>query len=58
MELFVIIVNGYQPLAIIIKCSILDIAAVLDGDDDGDPPIYYLHIKQIFPENEDLTLRI
>ena len=52
------IVNGFQPLAIITKCSILDIAAVLDGDDDGDPPIYYLHIKQIFPKNEDLTLKI
>ena len=30
MELFVIIVNGFQPLTIITKCSILDIAAVLD----------------------------
>ena len=28
IELFVIIVNGFQPLAIITKCSILDIAAV------------------------------
>ena len=31
MEHFVIIVNGFQPLTIITKCSILDIAAVLDS---------------------------
>ena len=30
MELFVIIVNGFQPLTITTKCSILDVAAVLD----------------------------
>ena len=30
MELFVIIVNGFQPLTIITKCSILDVAAVVD----------------------------
>ena len=30
MELFVIKVNGFQPLTIITKCSILDVAAVLD----------------------------
>ena len=30
MELFVIIVNGFQPLTIITKCSMLDVAAVLD----------------------------
>ena len=30
MELFVIIVNGFQPLTTITKCSILDVAAVLD----------------------------
>ena len=30
MEFFVIIVNGFQPLTIIIKRSILDVAAVLD----------------------------
>ena len=30
MELFVIIVNGFQPLTIITKCPILDVAAVLD----------------------------
>ena len=30
MERFVIIVNGWKPLAIISKRSILDVAAVLD----------------------------
>ena len=30
MELFVIKVNGFQPLTIITKISILDVAAVLD----------------------------
>ena len=30
MELFVIIVNSFQPLTIITKSSILDVAAVLD----------------------------
>ena len=31
MELFVIIVNGFQPLPIITMCSILDVAAVPDS---------------------------
>ena len=30
MELFVIIANGFQPLFIITKCTILDVAADLD----------------------------
>ena len=30
MEHFVIIVNGWKPLTIITKCSILDVVAVLD----------------------------
>ena len=30
MDLFVIIANGWKPLTIITKCSILDVAAVLD----------------------------
>ena len=34
MEHFVVIVNGFQPLAIITKRSNLDVAAVLD------PPLY------------------
>ena len=38
MELFVIIVNGFQPLTIITKRSILDVAAVLD------PPLYIIII--------------
>ena len=47
MELFVIIVNGFQPLTIIAKCSILDVAAVLD------PPLnkVFLKIKLACPEN-------
>ena len=36
MELFVIIANGFQPLTIITKCSILDVAAVLD------PPLVWI----------------
>ena len=35
MEYFVIIVSGFQPLTIITKCYILDVAVVLD------PPLYY-----------------
>ena len=38
MEHFVIIVNGFQPLTIITKYSILDVAAVLD------PPLYSISI--------------
>ena len=30
MERFVIIINSFQPLTIITKCSILDVAAALD----------------------------
>ena len=30
MEPFVITVNGFQPLTIITKCSMLDVAAALD----------------------------
>ena len=30
MERFVILVNGFQPLTIITKCSILEAAAALD----------------------------
>ena len=30
MEIFVILINGFQPLTIITKCSILDVTAVLD----------------------------
>ena len=37
MERFVVIVNGWKPLTIITKWSILDVAAVLD------PPLIYYH---------------
>ena len=40
MELFVIIVNGFQPLTIITKSSILDVAAVLD------PPLIFARIEK------------
>ena len=36
MEHFVIIVNGFQLLTVITKCSILDVAVVLD------PPLVYI----------------
>ena len=36
MELFVIVIDGFQPLTIITKCSILDVAAVLD------PPLQWI----------------
>ena len=41
MERFVIIVNGFQPLTIITKPSILDVAAALD------PPLILMnwHLK-------------
>ena len=42
MELFVIIVNGFQSLTIITKCSILDVAAVLD------PPLNNTHWRKGF----------
>ena len=43
MEHFVVIINGFQPLTIITKISILDVAAVLD------PPLIYLtHLKSMF----------
>ena len=38
MEVFVIIVNGFQPLTIITKCSMVDVAAVLD------PPLCMLYV--------------
>ena len=41
MELFVIIVNGFQPLTIVTKRSILDVAAVLD------PPLNLLQANKL-----------
>ena len=43
MEIFVITVNVWKPLTIITKCSILDVAAVLD------PPLR-LGVSK-YPEN-------
>ena len=42
VELFVIIVNGFQPLTIITKSSTLDVAAVLD------PPLYLFSTVSCF----------
>ena len=49
MEHFVIIVNGWKPLTVIAKCSILDVAVVLD------PPVHMdaclntsVHVALIF----------
>ena len=39
MKCFVIIVNGFQPLTIFTKRSILDVAAALD------PPLLWLHLQ-------------
>ena len=44
MEHFVIIVNGWKPLTIITKCSILDVSAVLD------PPLKATVINHDPPE--------
>ena len=44
MELFVIIVNGWKPLTIITKCSILDVAAVLD------PPLFMMRLWRALRE--------
>ena len=41
MECFVMIVNGFQPLTIITKRSILDVAAVLD------PPLNVLTTTEL-----------
>ena len=45
MERFVITVNGLQPLTIITKRSILDVAAVLD------PPLLFSQEIQYFEES-------
>ena len=45
MERFVIIVNGFQPLTIITKHSILDVAAALD------PPLVVLCLEKIKSKN-------
>ena len=44
MELFVIIVSGFQPLTVITKCSVLDVVAALD------PPLseYGGRMKKVF----------
>ena len=44
MERFVIIVNGFQPLTIITKHSILDVAAVLDR------PLGLMHVVSMIKQ--------
>ena len=55
IEHFVIIVHGFQPLTIITKCSILDVAAVLD------PPLLVtlkeeIDCKQVFSKKSCSTI--
>ena len=49
MERFMIIVNGFQPLTVITKRSILDVAAVLD------PPLLEIFIFRISSSASKLT---
>ena len=46
MERFVIIVNGFQPLTITTKCSIFDVAAVLD------PPLMTCYVNVSRTQNK------
>ena len=50
MELFAIIVNCFQPLTIITKCSILDVAAVLDPPLIGHSDNSIHHFSEKCPE--------
>ena len=50
MERFVIIVNGFEPLTIITKRSILDVAAVLD------PPLVFATFTHPYTIRATLTL--
>ena len=48
MERFVMIVNGFQPLTIITKCSILNVAAALDPPlpmvTSNNPPFFFIQM--------------
>ena len=50
MERFVIIVNGFQPLTIITKHSILDVAAVLDR------PLGLMHVVSMIKQVNRIVL--
>ena len=52
IECFVIIVNGFHPLTIIIKHSILDVAATLD------PPLVLIFVFQFAVLGKELLTRI
>ena len=41
VERFLIIVNGWKPITIITKCSILDVATALD------PPLFVIYLVLI-----------
>ena len=45
IELFVIIVSGFQPLTIITMCSIMDVAV------DLDPPLKKTHFRNLSTNN-------
>ena len=55
MERFVIIVNGFQPLTIITKRPILDVAAVLDPPLNITATVCRLRILVILMEMQILT---
>ena len=46
IEIFKIIVNGFHPFTIIKKCSILDVAAVLDPPLSSSYETYYYKFSQ------------
>ena len=52
MERFVIIVNGFQPLTIITKHSILDVAAALDPPDSLSGLWCYIEKKKLKQKNK------
>ena len=52
MERFVIIVNGWKPLTIITKHSILNVAVALD------PPLHMLYLHLMILSNANFELRL
>ena len=54
MDRFVIIVNGFQPLTIITKCSILDVEAALDPP----LPLDQIYCIRCFELDDNLLLNI
>ena len=56
MECFVIIVNGFQPLTIITKRSVLDVAAALDPTLMCIEGFYPIQVINLFLANPPLNL--